>query len=227
MDNWLVALQAATVALVLALIYRPLGDYIALIYTSRRNLRIERGFYRLIGVDPRSEQTWQSYLRSALAISFVGVLLLYGLQRLQAVLPYALGFPAIPEGLSFNTAISFVTNANWQSYSPDVTMGYSVQLLGLAVQNFVSAAVGLCVAIALVRAFAAVRAGTIGNFWVDLTRGILRLLLPLSIVAAIVLIAAGMIQNVSGFTTITTLSGATQSLPGGPVASQEAMRSRR
>ncbi|MDJ0336734.1 potassium-transporting ATPase subunit KdpA [Cryobacterium sp. PH31-O1] len=224
MDAWLVALQAATVALVLALIYRPLGDYMALIYTGTRDLRIERGFYRLIGVDARSAQTWQSYLRSVLAISLVGVVLLYSLQRLQTVLPYALGLPAIPQGVSFNTAISFVTNTNWQSYSPDVTMGYSVQLVGLVVQNFVSAAVGLCVAIALMRAFAAVRSGTIGNFWVDLTRGILRLLLPLSVLAAVVLIASGVIQNLTGFTTITTLTGASQSLPGGPVASQEAIK---
>ncbi|KGJ72249.1 potassium-transporting ATPase subunit A [Cryobacterium roopkundense] len=224
MDIWLAILQVLTLAVVLTALYRPLGDYMATINTSTHDLRIERGFYRLVGVDSRSEQTWQSYLRGVLAFSAVGVLFVYALQRAQAVLPYSLGFPAIPEGLSFNTAVSFVTNTNWQSYSPDVTMGYSVQIAGLAVQNFVSAAVGIAVAIALVRGFALTRTGTIGNFWVDLTRGILRLLLPLAIVSAIVLIVGGVIQNFNGFTDVATLSGGVQSIPGGPVASQEAIK---
>ena len=147
MDTFLSILQVASAALILVLLYRPLGDYMAHVYSSKKDLVIERGFYRLIGVDSRAEQSWQAYLRGVLAFSLVSVLLLYAIQRAQAVLPYSLGFPAIPEGLSFNTAISFVTNTNWQSYSPDVTMGYSVQLIGLAVQNFVSAAVGIAVAI--------------------------------------------------------------------------------
>ncbi|MBG6059343.1 K+-transporting ATPase ATPase A chain [Cryobacterium sp. MP_M5] len=224
MPGWLAVLQALTLALLLAVAHRPLGDYLARLYLSQKDLRVERGFYRLIGVDPRSTQTWQSYLRSVLALSLVGVLALYALQRAQAILPYSLGLPAVPAGLSFNTAASFVTNTNWQSYSPEVTLGYSIQILGLAVQNFVSAAVGIAVAIALVRGFAAHRTGTIGNFWVDLTRCILRLLLPLSIVAAIVLMFGGVIQNFNGFTDLTTLSGATQTIPGGPVASQEAIK---
>ncbi|MCU1479274.1 MAG: potassium-transporting ATPase subunit [Subtercola sp.] len=224
MDTFFAIVQVATLVLFLVLIYRPLGDYMAHIYTSKHNLKAERGFYRMIGVNPDSEQTWRAYLRGVLAFSLIGVLILYGIQRLQAVLPYSLGMPAIPEGLSFNTAISFVTNTNWQSYSPDVTMGYSVQLAGLAVQNFVSAAVGIAVAIALVRGFAYRRSGTIGNFWVDLTRGTLRLLLPLSILTAIVLIAGGVIQNFNGFTDVTTITGGTQSIPGGPVASQEAIK---
>jgi len=221
---WLGILQALTLVAVLAAIYRPLGDYMATIYTSHRDLRIERGFYRLIGVDARGQQTWAAYLRSVLAFSLVGVLFVYAIQRAQAVLPYSLGFDAVPEGLSFNTAVSFVTNTNWQSYSPDVTLGYSVQILGLAVQNFVSSAVGLAVAIALVRGLMLRRSGTIGNFWVDLTRGVLRLLLPLSVLAAIVLLAGGVIQNFTGFTDVTTLTGATQSIPGGPAASQEAVK---
>ncbi|RFA15345.1 potassium-transporting ATPase subunit KdpA [Subtercola boreus] len=224
MDTFFAILQVASLVLLLVLIHRPLGDYMAMIYTGKRDLRVERGFYRVIGVDSQSEQTWRAYLRSVLAFSLVGVLILYAIQRLQAVLPESLGMPAIPEGLSFNTAISFVTNTNWQSYSPDVTMGYSVQLAGLAVQNFVSAAVGIAVAIALVRGFARRREGTIGNFWVDLTRGILRLLLPFAILTAIVLIAGGVIQNFNGFTDVTTLTGGTQSIPGGPVASQEAIK---
>ena len=188
-------LQILTVAVILVLLYRPLGDYMARIFTTSTDLKVERGFYRLIGVDSQSEQTWRSYLRSVLVVSIVGVLFIYLLQRLQAVLPYSLGFPAIPEGLSFNTAASFVTNTDWQSYSPDVTMGYTVQLAGLAVQNFVSAAVGIAIAIALVRGFARRTSGTIGNFWVDLTRSILRLLLPIAFVSAIVLIIGGELQR--------------------------------
>jgi K+-transporting ATPase ATPase A chain len=221
---WLGILQALTLVAVLVAVYRPLGDYMARIYTTRRDLRVERGFYRLIGVDARGQQTWSVYLRSVLAFSVVGILFVYALQRAQAVLPYSLGFPAVPEGLSFNTAVSFVTNTNWQSYSPDVTMGYSVQILALAVQNFVSSAVGLAVAVALIRGLMLRRSGTIGNFWVDLTRGVLRLLLPLSVLSAIVLLATGVIQNFTGFTDITTLSGGSQSIPGGPAASQEAIK---
>jgi K+-transporting ATPase ATPase A chain len=217
-------LQGGALLLLLALLYRPLGDYIAHVYTSSRDLRVERPAYRAIGVDPRSAQTWQAYLRGILLFSLVGVLLVYSLQRTQAILPGSLGLPAVGEGLSFNTAISFVTNTNWQSYSPELTLGYTVQLAGLAVQNFVSAAVGIAVAIALVRAFASRRSGTIGNFWVDLVRGITRILLPLSIVAAIVLLAGGVVQNFAGFTDVTTIAGATQSIPGGPVASQEAIK---
>ncbi|KQR18941.1 potassium-transporting ATPase subunit A [Agreia sp. Leaf335] len=225
MDSSLLAiLQVGALALVLVAIHRPLGDYMARIYSSTKDLRVERGFYRLIGVDARAEQSWMAYLRSVLAFSLIGVLLVYALQRAQAVLPYSLGLPAVPEGLSFNTAVSFVTNTNWQSYSPEATMGYTVQLAGLAVQNFVSAAVGIAVAIALVRGLARTRQGTLGNFWVDLTRGTLRLLLPLAALVAIVLIAGGVIQNFAGFTDVTTLSGGTQSIPGGPVASQEAIK---
>ncbi|MCJ1684734.1 potassium-transporting ATPase subunit KdpA [Rathayibacter sp. VKM Ac-2928] len=224
MAAFLAILQVASAALILVLLHRPLGDYMAHLYTSPKDLAAERGFYRLIGVDARAEQSWQAYLRGVLAFSLVSVLMLYAIQRAQAVLPYSLGFPAIPEGLSFNTAISFVTNTNWQSYSPDVTMGYSVQLIGLAVQNFVSAAVGIAVAIALVRGFARRGSGTIGNFWVDLTRGLLRLLLPLAVLSAVLLLAGGVIQNVTGFTDVTTVTGATQSVPGGPVASQEAIK---
>jgi K+-transporting ATPase ATPase A chain len=224
MDTLAGILQVASVVLVLVLVHRPLGDLMARMYESRRDLRVERGVYRLIGVDPRSEQTWPAYLRAVLAFSLVGVLVVYGMQRLQALLPYSLGLPAVPEGLSFNTAVSFVTNTNWQSYSPEATMGYTVQLAGLAVQNFVSAAVGIAVAIALVRGFARTRSGTIGNMWVDLIRGSFRLLLPLSLVSAVVLIAGGVIQNLAGFQDVQTLAGGTQTIPGGPVASQEAIK---
>jgi len=224
MDVFFAIAQAASLVFILALLYRPLGDYMAHIFTSKRDLRVERGLYRLIGVDASSEQTWRAYLRGVLGFSLVGVLFVYLLQRLQPILPYSLGLPAVPAGLSFNTAVSFVTNTNWQSYSPEVTLGYTVQIAGLAVQNFVSAAVGIAVAIALVRGFSRRHSGTIGNFWVDLTRGTLRLLLPIALVSAIVLIIGGVVQNFNGFTDVGTLAGDIQHLPGGPVASQEAIK---
>jgi K+-transporting ATPase ATPase A chain len=223
-DFWLAVLQLGTIVLVIGLLYRPLGDYMARVYGSARDLRIERGFYRLVGVDSSSGQAWPVYLRSIIAFSVIGVLAVYLVQRTQSILPYSLGLPPVEPGLALNTAISFVTNTNWQSYSPEQTMGYTVQLVGLAVQNFLSAAVGLAVAVALVRGFASVRSRTLGNFWVDLTRGVLRILLPLSVVVAVILIAGGVIQNFSGFHEVTTITGATQSIPGGPVASQEAIK---
>lgn len=217
-------LALATVAIVLAVLYRPFGDYMAWVYTSRKDWKIERGIYKVIGVDAKAEQTWQAYLRGVLAFSAVGVLIVYTLQRFQQWLPYSLGLPAPSESLSFNTAVSFVTNTNWQSYSPELTLGYTVQFAGLAVQNFVSAAVGIAVAIALVRGFAYRRSGTIGNFWVDLIRGTLRILLPIAVLGAIVLMIGGVIQNFNGFTTVTTLTGGTQTVPGGPTASQEVIK---
>jgi len=217
-------LQVLAVAAVLVALHRPLGDHMARTWSSTRDLRVERGFYRLVGVDPASEQTWPQYLRGVLAFSVVGVLLVYLLQRTQAVLPLSLGLPAVPEGLAFNTAASFVTNTNWQSYSPELVMGHLVQLAGLAVQNFTSAAVGLAVAVALVRGLARTRSATLGNVWVDVTRGLVRLLLPLSVLAAVVLLAGGVVQSLSGPETVTTLTGGTATIPGGPVASQEAIK---
>jgi len=217
-------LQIVTLLVILVALHRPVGSYLAWMYSTPHDWRIERGFYRLIGVDSKAEQTWRAYLRGVLLFSAVGFVFVYVLQRAQAVLPYSLGFPAIPAGLSFNTAASFVTNTNWQSYSPDVTMGYAVQLAGLVVQNFVSAAVGIAVAIALVRGLARISSGTLGNFWVDLTRGILRLLLPLAFVTALVLLVGGVIQNFDGFQHVTTLTGGSAVIPGGPVASQEAIK---
>jgi K+-transporting ATPase ATPase A chain len=224
MDWLFFVAQLATLAVLLTVVHRPLGDYLAHTVTTTKQLRVERGFYRLIGVDGSSEQSWPAYLRSVLVFSALGILAVYALQRLQEFLPYSLGMPAASEHLAFNTAVSFVTNTNWQSYSPDVTFGYTVQLVGLAVQNFLSAAVGIAVAVALIRALAARKSGTIGNFWVDLTRITLRVLLPLSIVIAIVLLAGGVIQNLAGFQEVQTLAGGTQNLPGGPVASQEAIK---
>ncbi|SKC81700.1 potassium-transporting ATPase subunit KdpA [Krasilnikoviella flava] len=223
--GWVWAVAAlATVALVLAAVYRSFGDYMAGVYTTPRDWRVERGLYRVLGVDPRSGQTWQAYLRGVLTFSAVGLLLVYALQRTQQWLPYSLGLPAPSADLSFNTAASFVGNTNWQSYSPELTLGYTVQLAGLAVQNFVSAAVGMAVAVALVRGFAHRRTSTIGNFWVDLVRGCFRILLPISVVGALVLIVGGVVQNFDGFTDVTTVAGGAQSIPGGPVASQEVIK---
>lgn len=222
---WLLLLaQVATLAVVLVAVHRPLGDYMARTLSTDKNIKVERGFYSVIGVDAAGSQSWPAYLRSVLAFSAVGILLVYLLQRAQEWLPLSLGLPATSEHLAFNTAISFVTNTNWQSYSPDLTLGYTVQLVGLAVQNFLSAAVGIAVAVALIRGFSSRVSGTIGNFWVDLTRGTLRILLPFSFVAAIILLAGGVIQNLSGFQDVSTITGGTATIPGGPVASQEAIK---
>ncbi|MFT8637499.1 MAG: potassium-transporting ATPase subunit KdpA [Pseudoclavibacter sp.] len=224
MEFWFAAAILLTVLLLLAFAYRPLGDYMARVYTTDRDLRVERGFYRLAGIAPEREQSWKAYTFSVLAFSAVGMLIVYLLQRIQSVLPYSLGMKGVTPHLAFNTAVSFVTNTNWQSYSGEQTLGYTVQIAGLAVQNFLSAAVGIAVAVALVRGFVYRRSGTIGNFWVDLTRGTLRILLPISVVAAIVLVIGGVVQNFNGFTDVTTIAGGTQSIPGGPVASQEAIK---
>ncbi|HET6988236.1 MAG TPA: potassium-transporting ATPase subunit KdpA, partial [Kribbella sp.] len=162
--------------------------------------------------------------RSLLAFSAVSLVLLYLLQRLQHYLPLSLGLPNVESGLAWNTAASFVTNTNWQSYSPEVTMGHLVQFAGLAVQNFVSAAVGIVVAVALIRGFSRAKTDRIGNFWVDLTRTSLRILLPIAIVGTLVLVAMGVVQNFSGGHEVTSVVGQTQTIPGGPVASQEVIK---
>ncbi|WP_443027270.1 potassium-transporting ATPase subunit KdpA [Sphingomonas sp. LR61] len=223
-DVWAGIVQVATLVLLLVVAYRPLGDWMARVFTPVRHNRIERGVYRLIGVDPDAEQSWPVYLRGVLLFSVVGLLLVYLLQRIQVVLPGDLGLPAVGPSLAFNTAASFVANTNWQSYSPEATVGYSVQMAGLAVQNFLSAAVGLAVAVALVRGFARRKSGTLGNVWVDVVRGVGRLLLPGAFVFAIVLVAGGVIQSWGSGTDVTTLVGGTQHLPDGFVASQEAIK---
>jgi K+-transporting ATPase ATPase A chain len=220
----IVFISTLTVALIAS--YRPLGDYMARVYTSTRHNRVERAVYRVAGIDADADQTWGVYLRSMLAFSVISVLFLYAFLRMQHLHlfghPYAV--PQMSADQSFNTAASFVTNTNWQSYSGESALGYVVQMAGLAVQNFVSAAVGISVAIALVRGFARNRTDRLGNFWVDLTRTCLRILLPLAAVAAVVLVAGGAIQNFHGYRTATGLAGGTQSIPGGPVASQEAIK---
>ena len=217
-------LQALALVAALALSHRPLGDYMAHILTGDRHLRVDRGVYRLIGVDGDADQTWSVYLRSMLAFSAVSVLFLYAFQRLQNDLWLSLGFPAVGPATAWNTAASFVTNTNWQSYSGESSLGYLVQMTGLAVQNFLSAAVGIVVVAALIRGFTRNRTDRVGNFWTDLTRIVVRLLLPVSVVFAIVFVAAGLVQNLHMAQAVTTLSGGSQSIPGGPVASQEVIK---
>ncbi|WP_369390902.1 potassium-transporting ATPase subunit KdpA [Streptomyces sp. CG1] len=208
----------------LALVYIPLGNYMARVYSSNKHLRVEKWIYKGIGANPDTEMTWPAYLRGVLAFSAVSVLFLYLLQRLQGVLPGSLHFSSVNPAQSFNTAVSFVTNTNWQSYSGEQTMGHVVQTAGLAVQNFLSAAVGIAVAVALVRGFARSRTGELGNFWTDLVRGTLRILVPLSVVAAVILVACGAIQNFSGIHEVGQFMGGSQQWNGGAVASQEAIK---
>ncbi|MFI1294049.1 potassium-transporting ATPase subunit KdpA [Streptomyces sp. NPDC020792] len=228
----LLALMAA-----LALAYVPLGTYMAGVYRSQRHLRVERWIYRAVGADPDAEMRWPAYIRAVLAFSLAGVLFLYLLQRIQGVLPLSLGFRSVGPAQAFNTAASFVTNTNWQSYSGEQTMGHVVQTAGLAMQNFASAAVGMAVAVALIRGFALpralgsartggtpIRTGELGNFWADLVRGTVRILVPLAAVAAIVLVACGVIQNFSGIHEVGQFLGGSQQWNGGAVASQEAIK---
>jgi K+-transporting ATPase ATPase A chain len=217
-------LQLALLVAALAACYIPVGNYMAHIFTTDKHWRVERGLYKVIGIDPSADQKWSSYLRSMLAFSAVSVLFLYGLERLQHYLLLSLGMANVPPALAWNTAASFVTNTNWQNYSGESTMGYLTQMGGLAVQNFLSAAVGIVVAIALVRGFIRSRTDKLGNFWVDVTRITIRYLIPLAIVGGLILAASGVIDNFSSYHTVTTLSGAHQTIVGGPVASQEVIK---
>jgi K+-transporting ATPase ATPase A chain len=217
-------LTIAVLVAALAAVHVPFGDYMARVYSSGRHLWVERSVYRLVAVDADREQSWGVYARSVLAFSAVSVLFLYLFQRVQEHLPLSLGFPRVTPALAWNTAVSFTTNTNWQAYPGESTMGHLVQMAGLAVQNFASAAVGMSVAIALVRGFTRRKTDQLGNFWVDLTRTCVRILLPVAVVGAVVFVAAGMVQNFSGGTDVTTLGGAVQTITGGPVASQEVIK---
>jgi potassium-transporting ATPase potassium-binding subunit len=223
-DTWAGVVFALALIAALALVHKPLGDYMARVLTGTRHLKVERAVYKVGGIDPDADQAWGRYLRSVLAFSAVSVVFLYGFLRVQQHFwpPYAV--PQMVGHQAWNTAASFVTNTNWQSYSGENALGYVVQMAGLAVQNFVSAAVGIAVAIALVRGFARSKTDRLGNFWVDLTRISLRILLPISVVFAIIFVGAGMIENFHHYQTIHTIAGSTQTLPGGPYASQEAIK---
>jgi K+-transporting ATPase ATPase A chain len=221
MPGWLFVI---TLILALALVYRPFGDYMHRVVVGKRDSVVERGIYRLVGINSKSEQTWGVYARSVLAFSAISILFLYLFLRVQSHLPLSLGMSNINPHGAFNTAVSFVSNTNWQDYSGESTMGHLVQMAGFSVQNFVSGAVGIAVAVALIRGFAARKTQTLGNFWVDLTRVTIRILLPITIIFTIIFIAAGMVQNLSGGTDVTTLVGGTQHITGGPVASQEVIK---
>ncbi|MFF0259717.1 potassium-transporting ATPase subunit KdpA [Streptomyces microflavus] len=217
-------LQLIALIVALALAYRPLGDYMARVYSSEKHYKPEKWIYKAIGADPAAEMRWPAYLRGVLAFSAVSVLFLYLMQRVQGSLPGSLGFSSIDPDQAFNTAASFVANTNWQSYYGEQAMGHVVQTGGLAVQNFLSAAVGMAVAVALVRGFARSRTGELGNFWADLVRGTVRILIPVSVIGAIVLVACGAIQNFSGIHQVGQFMGGTQEWNGGAVASQEAVK---
>ncbi|MET4165742.1 MULTISPECIES: potassium-transporting ATPase subunit KdpA [Gordonia] len=218
-------LQVAALVIILAVAYVPLGDYMARVYTGARDLRVERLLYRMARVDPRRQQTWVGYALAVLAFSLISFLVVYLLQRLQGVLPWSDGKSGVPPSMAFNTAISFVSNTNWQSFSPELVMSNLTQMLGFAVQNFVSAAVGMAVAMAVIRGIVSRRGtGEIGNFWVDLVRGSIRILLPLSLVLATLLITQGLVQSWHTGFGWTTLDGADARSMLGPFASQEAIK---
>ena len=213
------------------LITKPFGGYMTRVFEGERTplslvLRpVERGIYKLCGTSEREEQHWLSYAIAMLAFSFAGFVIMYGIQRLQNVLPFnPQGQDAVSPDLAFNTSVSFVTNTNWQSYVPETTMSYLTQMWGLTVHNFVSAATGIVLAVALIRGFARRSARSIGNFWVDLTRCVLYILLPIAIVVCLVFIALGMPENLNAYTEATTLDGAKQLIAQGPVASQEVIK---
>ncbi|MFJ1566331.1 potassium-transporting ATPase subunit KdpA [Streptomyces erythrochromogenes] len=217
-------LQLLALIAALALAHRPLGDHMARVYSSEKHYKPEKWIYKAVGANPSAEMRWPAYLRAVLAFSAVSVLFLYALQRAQGILPGSLGFVAIDPDQAFNTAASFVANTNWQSYYGEQAMGHIVQTGGLAVQNFVSAAVGMAVAVALVRGFARSRTGELGNFWADLVRGVVRILLPISVIGAIILVACGAIQNFAGIHEVGQFLGGTQQWNGGAVASQEVIK---
>jgi len=224
-------LELIVLLILLAVSIPFFGNYMAKVFEGERTIGdrvfrpIERFLFRVCGVDPEREQRWNIYALSLLAFSIVSILFVYAVQRLQGHLPFnPTNAVAVKPALAFNTAVSFATNTNWQNYAGETAMSHFTQMVALTVQNFASAAVGLTVAIALIRGLVRRRTGTLGNFWVDLVRGSLRILLPLAFVGAIVMMSQGVIDNTHGSTKATTIEGTTQQIPGGPFASQEAIK---
>ncbi|MGO4385719.1 potassium-transporting ATPase subunit KdpA [Specibacter sp. RAF43] len=216
--------EVAALVLVLAALHKPLGVYLARVFEGTTSTRPERLFYRLAGVDAGTEQTWAVYLRSVLVFSAVSIVVVFLFQRLQGVLPGSGSLPGVDPWVAMNTAISFVTNTNWQTYVPETTVGIFVQMTLLAVQNFLSAAVGIVVVVALIRGIARTRTQRLGNFWVDLARTSFRVMLPLAFVAALVMVLGGVVQNFWPTDVVNQAAGISQTIPGGPVASQEAIK---
>ena len=223
-DTWAGLAQVGLLLLALAVCYKPLGDYMARVFTTDKHWRVEKLIYRVTRVNPDSEQRWNTYAGGVIGFSFAGVVLLYLLQRFQGLLPWAVSHAAIVPSMSFNTAVSFVTNTNWQSYVPEQTMGNAVPMLGLTVQNFLSGAVGIAVAIALIRGFVRANTDRIGNLWVDVTRAAVRIALPIAFLAAIVLIGGGVTQSLAGSASVTTVDGASHSLALYMTASEESIK---
>ncbi len=224
-------IQIALFLALLLLLARPFGAYMARVFSGERTVLspilgpVEQIIYRICGVDPATEQRWTAYTAGMLLFSLVSMLALYAIQRLQGVLPLnPQGLPAVGPDLAFNTAASFTTNTNWQSYVPEATMSYLTQMTGLAFHNFASAAVGIAIAIALTRGLARRSASAIGNFWVDLVRAFLYVLLPVCIVYTLFLVWQGVPQNFNAYDTATTVEGNTQTIAQGPIASQEAIK---
>jgi len=216
--------QIAVLLLVLALLHKPLGVYMARVFAGTKHSKPEKVLYRLAGVDAGTEQSWSVYLRSVLLFSLISILVIFALQRLQGVLPGSNSLPGVDPWVAMNTAISFVTNTNWQTYVPEATVGIFVQMCLLAVQNFLSAAVGIVVVVALIRGIVRTTTDRLGNFWVDLARASFRILLPIATVAAIALVIGGVVQNFWSTDVTNAATGAAQTIPGGPVASQEAIK---
>ncbi|WP_394524468.1 potassium-transporting ATPase subunit KdpA [Paenarthrobacter nicotinovorans] len=216
--------QIAVLLLVLALLHKPLGVYMARVFSGTKHSKPEKVLYRLAGVDAGTEQSWSVYLRSVLLFSLISILVIFALQRLQGVLPGGNSLPGVDPWVAMNTAISFVTNTNWQTYVPEATVGIFVQMCLLAVQNFLSAAVGIVVVVALIRGIVRTTTDRLGNFWVDLARASFRILLPIATVAAIALVIGGVVQNFWSTDVTNAATGAAQTIPGGPVASQEAIK---
>ena len=224
-------LQIGLMFAAVLLVVKPLGIYMAQVFEGQRTLLspvlgpVERMFYAASGIDDKKEQTWLGYTLAMLAFSIAAFVMLYGILRLQGLLPLnPQGFAGLAPDLAFNTAVSFVTNTNWQAYSGETTMSHLSQMAGLTVQNFLSAAVGMALAIALTRAFARSSASTLGNFWVDLTRATLYVLLPIATIIAIAFVAMGLPQTLAGSVAAATLEGASQTIAMGPMASQEAIK---
>jgi len=224
-------LQISLLFLAVLLVIKPLGLYMARVFSGERTFlspvlgRLERDLYRVSGINPEKEQSWFGYTLAMLAFSLAGFLVLYAMLRLQAYLPLnPQGLPGVPSDLAFNTAVSFVTNTNWQNYAGETTMSHFSQMAGLTVQNFLSAATGMALAVAVTRALARSKVSTLGNFWVDMTRATLYVLLPLAIIVALAFVAMGLPQTLDASVTATTLEGANQVISLGPVASQEAIK---
>jgi len=217
-------LQLTAVVAVVVILHVPLGNYMARVYSTTADWRLERAIYRIVGVQRADHQRWTKYLSSLLAFSAVSVLFLYALLLLQVYLPEPWGHKGMTPALAFNTAISFTTNTSWQNYPGEATLGHVGLAAGLGVQAFASCAVGMCVAVALIRGLAQYQNEELGNFWVDLVRSVVRILLPLSIVVTLILVALGVVNNFNSAQNISTLSGGSQTILGGPVAAWESIK---